>query len=339
MNVWLALSLILVVATIYLLMIEIFSVAFKLTGLSSNKISFQVASLLTSTGFTTTESELITNDKRRRKIAVACIYTGHIFSVAIMGLIINVFFSIMMSIGEEHQMPTFVEWYFIIFYVTLALFLVMLLLKIPPINRRFQKFLEKIAINSTKRSRNTNVITVFDMYGKHAVVEVVLNHVPEFAKDTPLYKMGLTKDFSINVLSIKRGNRILDVSKDTMFVKGDYLVMFGPINEIKQVFINSVDKSEDTIVIDKTNEINLINNYGDNALVEIVVEEVPPELENIKIKDSHLTDRYNITIGIIKRGDEYISSNKDTIIQKGDVITLFGPYKNIKHLFHNDETK
>ena len=61
MNIWLAISLILAVVTIYLLAIEIFSVAFKLTGLATNKIKLQVASLFTGTGFTTSESELITN--------------------------------------------------------------------------------------------------------------------------------------------------------------------------------------------------------------------------------------------------------------------------------------
>ena len=84
MNVWLALSLILGVITLYLLIIEVFSVAFKLTGLATNKIKFQVASLFTSTGFTTSESELITGDDRRRRIATTCMYTGHIFSVAFM---------------------------------------------------------------------------------------------------------------------------------------------------------------------------------------------------------------------------------------------------------------
>ncbi len=338
MNIWLAVSLILIVATIYLLMIEIYSVAFKLTGLSTRKISFQVMSLFTSTGFTTQESELIVNDERRRKIATACAYTGHIFSVAIMGLIINVFFSIVVSISEEKTTPTFTEWYFIVFYIALGFFLIMLILKIPPVNRKFQDLLEKIAINSSKRSRNTNIITVLDMYGKHAIAEVVLNNVPDYAKETPLYKMRLTSDYSINVLSIKRVTRIIEVTKDTMFRKGDTLVIYGLISDIKKAFITSVNKEEEnTLVLDRSNEISLVNNYGHNALVEVYVEEVPIELDGVMIKDSHLTDKYNITIGVIKRGDDYITSNKNTIIQKGDVITLFGPYSNIKLLFKNND--
>lgn len=336
MNIWLAISLILAVVTFYLLALEIFSVAFKLTGLSTVKIKFQVASLFTGTGFTTSESELITSDDRRRKIAKACMFTGHIFSVAFMGLIINFF----VSAGNQgfiiSEYQTYTEWYFIFLYVTSALFVTMLFLKIPPINKRFQKFLERIAINTSKNSRNTNFLTVIDLQGKHAIAEVVLNKIPTFAVDTPLNEMELTKNYSVNVLSIKRGKRIIDVTKDTMFRKGDVLIVFGLINDIKQAFINSVSGEviKDT---DKYNEITLMNNYGPNALVEVFVDEVPEELADVKMEDAHLKDKYGITIGIIKRKDAYVSVDKNTKILKGDTLMMFGPYKNIKYLFKNDD--
>ena len=336
MNIWLAIALILAVVTFYLLAIEIFSVAFKLTGLSSKKIKFQVASLFTSTGFTTNESELIVGDDRRRRIATICMYTGHIFSVAFMGLIINVFFTLVNVKEIDYSIQTYTEWYFIILYITSALFLLMIILKIPPINKHFQKFLEAIAINSSRKSRNTNYVSVIDLQGKHAITEVILNTIPPFAEDTPLSKMELTKNYSINVLSIKRGKRIIDVTKDTMFRKGDVLIVFGLINDIKQAFINSVT-GEVIKESDRYNEINLINNYGSNALVEVYVDEVPEELDGVKIIDANLKERYSITIGIIKRGESYVYAGKDTIIKSGDLLTLFGPYKNIKMLFKNDD--
>ena len=336
MNIWLAVSLILAVVSIYLLSIEAFSVAFKLTGLATKKIKFQVASLFTGSGFTTNESELIVNDDRRRRIATACMYFGHIFSVIISGLIINVFFSIGMSVNAEKKAMNFADWYFIIFYVACGIFLLVLFLKIPPINRRFQRFLERIAINATKETRNTNIITVLDYYGKNAIAEVILNRIPEYAVDVPLFQMNLTQRFVINILSIKRGKRMVEVTKDTMLAKGDVLIIYGLINDIKEAFINSIDKSK-AVVIDKTNEISLLNNYGGNALMEVDVDEVPKELENIKMKDSHISDRYNINIVVIKRKDVYLFADKDTVIEKGDKITLFGPHKNIKHLFNNED--
>ena len=338
MNFWLAISLILAVAAVYLFMIEIFSVAFRLTGLATNKIKFQVASLFTGAGFTTQESEIITNDDRRRRIAVTCMYTGHIFSVVIMGLIINVLISIGESITNRPT-RTFTEWYFIVFYISLGVFLLMLILKIKPINAKFQKLLEKIAIKTSRGRRESNIITVLDSYGRSAVVEVVLNKLPDFANETSLVQMGLTKKYSLILLSIRRGNRRVSVSKDTMLAKGDIIVCYGHINDIREAFVNSVvgsKKHSNAIVIDKTNEIQLINNYGANTLMEIVVHEVPKELDGIKMKDSHLTDRYSIQIIIIKRNNEYLFVDKDMVVKKGDVVTLFGPYVNIKHLFNNE---
>ena len=164
----------------------------------------------------------------------------------------------------------------------------------------------------------------------------MLNHIPPFAVDTPLSQMELTKNYSINVLSIKRGKRIVDVTKDTMFRKGDILIVFGLISDIKQAFVNSIT-GEEKVEGDKYNEINLLNNYGSNALVEVYVDEVPEELNNVKMEDAHLKDRYGLSISILKRKDEYVIVNKDTKILKGDVLTLFGPYKNIKLLFKNDD--
>ena len=149
--------------------------------------------------------------------------------------------------------------------------------------------------------------------------------------------MQLTKKYVINVLSIRRGNRTVDVTKDTMFRKGDILVIYGLINDIKDAFINSLDNSKKAIVVDGTNQLSLLNNYGGNALMEVDVDEVPKELENKAMKDSHLSDQFNINIVVIRRNDEYIFADKDTIIQKGDKITLFGPHRNIKHLFINDD--
>ena len=331
MNIWLAVSLILAVISVYMFVIEIFSVAFKLTGLATSKIKFQVASLFTSTGFTTEESELITNDDRRRKIAVACAYTGHIFSVVIMGLVINFFFSI-------NNLTEFKDWYLIVFYVSIGLFALMLCLKIPAVNKRFQKFLEGIAIKTSKHRKNSNIITVLDYYGRSAIVEVVLNKIPDFANELSLGEIELTKKYALILLSLRRGNRRVSISKDTMLVKGDVIVAYGHINDIREAFINSVAaKKNETVVIDNSNEIQVLNNYGANTLMEVVVNEVPKELEGIPMKNSHLVDRYSIQIIIIKRDNEYLFVDKDMVVQNGDVVTLFGPYVNIKHLFKNSD--
>ena len=336
MNIWLAISLIIAVVSVYMFSIEAFSVAFKLTGLATKKIKFQVASLFTGAGFTTTESELIADDDRRRKIAVACMYTGHIFSVLIMGLAINVLISVWMSLNNGSERETFTEWYFVVFYISIGLFLLVLMIKIPPVNRRFQKFLESLAIKLSSRSRKNNIITVLDYYGRYAVMEVILNKIPEFADETSLFEMKLTNKYQINIVSIRRNGYTVDVTKDTMLAKGDVIIMYGLISDVKRLFINGEEKEKQrTIIVDHSNELKLLNNYAENALMEVDVEYVPKVLKNVKMKDSHITDTYSVHIIIIKRDDKYIFVNKDTIIQKGDKVTLFGPYINIKHLFGN----
>lgn len=339
MSLLFAFALILTFAGIYFFVIEVFSVAFKLTGLASKKVRFQVASIFTATGFTTQESELIVNDERRRKIAIVCMYTSHIFSVIIMGLLINLILSLVTVIASNPTITakTFTEWYAIVFYISFTFFIGVMIIRIPPVHKRFINFLEKAAIKLSRNNRKTNIITVIDMYGKNAVVEVLLNKIPEFAKDKTLFEMQLTKKYLINILTIRRNNRTLEVTKDTMFNQGDVIVIFGLVNDIKNAFVNSLDKGTDTIIVNENaNILNLLNNYGPNVLMEIDVEEVPQEIEGLPMKDSHLPDRYSINVVVIRRNDDYITVDKDTIIQKGDRITVLGPHKNIKHLFQND---
>ena len=340
MNIIFAIALVLSIAAVYMFVIEVFSVAFKLTGLATKKTKFQVASLFTSTGFTTAESELIVTNVRRRRIAVVCMYTSHIFSVVIMGLLINLVISVVSSIVNKATITaeTFTSWYAIVFYISLALFLLVIFLKIPPINARFQNRLERIALKLSRANRQNNIVTVIDLYGKNAVAEIFLNQVPEFAKDVPLYEMQLNKKYAINILVIKRGTRTIEVSKDTMFAKGDVIIVFGLLKDIETAFVTNVEEAmkQEGVKESDTNTLSLLNNYGLNVLMEIEVQEVPKEIDGLTMKDAHLTDKYNINIVIIKRHDHYLAADKDTMIKKGDKITVFGPYSTIKHLFRND---
>lgn len=339
MNLWLAISLVIAVVTVYLFVIEVFSVAFKLTGMATSKIRFQVASLFTGTGYTTAESELIAKDEKRRKIARACIYTGHIFSVVFMGLVINVVISLSLLFRTERVTPTFTEWYFIVLYVTSVFFISMLVIKIPAVNRKFQRSLESLAISISSKSKHTNIINVVDIQSKHAIVEVILNVLPESLSEIPLEEMNLTRKYSVHVLSIRRGNRIIEVNKDTMFIKGDVITMYGLLNDIKEIFIASISGQKEIVELDKSNQLTLVNNYGSIALVEVYVDEVPEELNNVKLENAHLKDRYNITVVFINRKNKYLTVGKDTVIEKGDIVSVFGPYNNIKMLFKNDDTE
>ena len=59
MSINLAFFTILALTAVYMILVEIFTIMFMMTGLSHTRSVFQVISLLTSSGFTTAESEVI----------------------------------------------------------------------------------------------------------------------------------------------------------------------------------------------------------------------------------------------------------------------------------------
>ena len=93
-----------------------------------------------------------------------------------MGLLINVVISLATFTQDEPL--NFGSWYFITLYITLFLFTLVLVLKIPPVNKRFQRFLENIAIKTSKKNKKTNTINVIDLQGRHAIAELKFNVVP-----------------------------------------------------------------------------------------------------------------------------------------------------------------
>src|SRR4051794_18364085 len=77
---------------IIMTVIEIFVIFFRLTGLKKEVSRFQVISMMTGTGFTTGESELILGHPIRRKLATFLILFGA-FSLAVIISSISQFLS------------------------------------------------------------------------------------------------------------------------------------------------------------------------------------------------------------------------------------------------------
>lgn len=76
---------------VYVMIAEIFAVLFRLTGLTEDKAKFQVISMLTNSGYTTQESEIITKSKIRRKLARVTMIFGYAFTVTIVSSVVNIF--------------------------------------------------------------------------------------------------------------------------------------------------------------------------------------------------------------------------------------------------------
>ena len=91
MNITIALGLFFLFILVYIIIVNIFSILFRLTGLTAEDAKFQVISMLTNCGFTTNRSEIIMVSRLRRRLAKATILFGYSFTVIMVSIFINVF--------------------------------------------------------------------------------------------------------------------------------------------------------------------------------------------------------------------------------------------------------
>ena len=90
-------------------------------------------------------------------------------------------------------------------------------------------------------------------------------------------------------------------------------------------------------IYEKTqNEISVLDNYGDKAMCDIILNRVPAFLKDKEMCKTGLKEEYLLNIVMLKRGGEALSVEKDTILAKNDEIVVFGDYGLIKELFMGD---
>lgn len=314
---------------VYFIMIETFSVLFRISGLTKEKSLFQTISLLTNAGFTTNESEVVVANRFRRRVAVSAMVTGNVFSVLIISLVLNLLLNV--SYGEKE------ENFLIVTLIAFGVFLVIVvLLRLPFIKNPFDKAIEKIAIKMMKKTNAENTLTLLDNYGHGlSIYQIVINTVPAILVDTSLFKSRIKDLYNINILVLRRKSKVVEVTKDTMLQPNDIITVFGSSQNIKDVFKSKL-KGDAKALLDVSGEeniIDLIDNYGEDAMVTIQIKKLPELLKDKPLFESGLKDKKHINVMIIKRNDNPIEIVKDTVVEVGDTITVFGPYKTIKDLF------
>ena len=328
MSVALSFILILGFIIIYVFLVQIYSVLFRVTGLTKEKATFQTISLLTNSGFTTNESEVIVSSKTRRKIAVASMISGYAFSVVIVSLTINILIKLGATIGTDGVEKTFYT-----MLIAFGIFIVLILLsQIPPIKKGLESLIQKIAVGLIKKTKNKNVVTLIDNLGKNAIAEVYINVVPEALESLSLEESKIKDNYNINVLMGKRKSRILDISRDTVFQKGDLLVVFGPYQSIKDLFEKN-GKKEIEERESQDNLIDLIDTYGRDTMASVTLNRIPSFMRDKSISECGLKQIYGINILFARRNSEMIKINSNTILNEGDVITVFGSYRSIRDAF------
>ena len=237
MSISLAITLILGFILVYIFLIEIYSILFRITGLTGIKSRFQAISLLTNSGYTTSEAEVVTTNKMRRNIAIASMLTGYAFSVIIVSLVFNLITKISATSLQEN---------YITILIVLAIFAgVLIFFKLPFIKKPVEKLIEKIARKIMKKDIDDNVITLLDVYEKDVIAEVAINVVPQIMQDKKLSEINARDLYNINILMLKRNGVAEVVTKDTIVNKDDIIVVFGPVQEIKNLFITKETKKEE----------------------------------------------------------------------------------------------
>ena len=229
MNIYLALLLFSFIILLYWVITELFTFFFRLTGLPAEKARFQVISLLTGTGFTTRESEIILSSRLRRRLARITMLFGYVFNVTIVSAFINVFLS-MKVVQVGHEVLGL-----LIPLGTVALIFVFM--RVPKIHAWRDHFLRRLADRVFDRKETFNAVMLVDNIGSESIVQVTLRHIPEEYRGLSLAGTGLRADTGILVMLVeRRGGKPTPAGADTVFEAGDKLTVFGDYQTICKTF-------------------------------------------------------------------------------------------------------
>jgi len=210
-----------VILIILWFVVEVVSILFKSTGMDLYKARFQTISILTHTGFTTRESELITQHPVRRKIASFMMVISYLTQITLITVLINILISdtnTMLSVGIA---------------IAILLLFLYLLTRTRFLSSRFNKFVERIIERRINRATRKNPISqVMKVDQEFGMYEIVVD-VEGGLDGLTLRESGLKQNF-IQVLKVDKGNRVFNFPEpDTVLDVGDKLVVYGKIKSIK----------------------------------------------------------------------------------------------------------
>ncbi len=228
MNITGALMLFSIFALIYSLIIEIFTVLFRLTGLTYDKAHFQVISMLTNSGFTTGDSEAITASKVRRKIAKLTIIFGYLFTVIIMSCVVNIFLSLSNSQLQDMWTSGII--------VACLLALLLMFNRSDTVRKFIDSKIEKIG-KKLMFGKNVNAIVLLDIFGDSVMAEINLANLPSQLQGVKLKDSKLKEKHKLQLILIKReGETKSIINGEDMLQVNDIIVVFGKHQNIKSLF-------------------------------------------------------------------------------------------------------
>ena len=211
-----------IIIMISFIVVRIGGIAFELTGLGWSVAKFQALSCFTGTGFTTKESELISKNPQRRRIASYLMILGHAGLVTLIATFAN-------SLQQVQK------WHFSIINLAImgvSIFIINLIFSHSKLGKNFTTHIEKYLIKKdiVKPIYFQELMTTPDGSGiacleinKHSqIYHKTIEQIKEIIPD-------------LNILTIIRdGKWQNDPPLDTKILLTDNIICFGKINIIKK---------------------------------------------------------------------------------------------------------
>lgn len=203
--------------------IEINTSIFVATGLDRKIARFQVISMLTGTGFTTGESELIIDHPVRRRLGAFLILFGAFSLAVIISAISN------LLTDNFYTME--------IAYIAGGLLVLLFVLRVPFLQRAMSKKM-KSELKENYELADLPISDVLLMDDDDEVREIPINEDSRFADKT--FDEIVDKEDDVMLLFIKRGEiNIRNKAYDTKIEHGDKLVLYGNNPKIEEIFKNA----------------------------------------------------------------------------------------------------
>lgn len=208
--------------TLFLIVIDFFSILFRLTGVPIEKARFQVISLLCSTGYTTKESEIITQHPTRRRLASWLMIVSYVSTATFISFVVNIITSSILDISSFVIIIFFIV--FIFFFHKSSL--------LEKIENALEKAIEKN--ERWKRLNNINLTLISKNKG-YGIYEIYLPR-DSFLIGRSILNSGL-KEKEIQVLSIDKGDKLVNFPRaDYIFDYFDKITVYGNLKSVKTTF-------------------------------------------------------------------------------------------------------
>ena len=219
-----------------LLIVEILAIALKITGLDMDKARFQVISIITNTGFTTRESELITQHPTRRRIAQILMLISYVGTATLIAFILNILN--VLARGEGFL--------YLVLGIAGAILLILFLSRNLWILRSMERYIEKqLKKQMNRNNKRRTVEEVLKLNDEYGVAEFIIEESSGLV-GIVLEESDLKQRF-IQVLNVDRGSHIVHFPDSKLvFQQGDKVVVYGQLDNIQALILEQIIESKGT---------------------------------------------------------------------------------------------